>query len=145
MILVEYFNKENTDVPEEKNSLQSISYTQSFLLGLFQSIALIPGISRSGATIIGGRLLRVGRKALVYFSFLLAIPTLGAATGLDLLKTGFSFTGEQWLLLTVGAITSAIVAYLAMRWLLAFIAKHTFIPFGIYRIVVGVVLLLLVL
>ncbi len=143
MILVEWFKKEDISFPEDR-SLGDISYKQSFLLGLFQSIALIPGISRSGATIIGGRLIGVGRKSLVYFSFLLAIPTLGAATGLDLLKTGFSFTSYEWLLLGIGAGTSAIIAYIAMRWLLRFISNHTFIPFGIYRIIVGIIFLLFV-
>lgn len=144
MILVEWFKKENVSLPEDR-SIGDISYKQSFLLGLFQSIALIPGISRSGATIIGGRLIGIGRKSLVYFSFLLAIPTLGAATGLDLLKTGFSFTAQEWLLLCIGAVTAAIVAYIAMRWFLRFISNHTFIPFGIYRIVVGILFLVFVL
>ncbi len=142
MILVEYLVKEkNTG----EQSVETISYKQAFMLGLFQTIALIPGVSRSGATIIGGRIIRMERKTLVLFSFLLAIPTLGAATGLDLLKTGFSFTPHEWTLLLVGGAISAIVAYFAMRWLLKFISNHTFIPFGIYRIIVGILFLVFIL
>lgn len=116
-----------------------ISYRQAFLVGLFQSIAIIPGVSRSGATILGGLALGIARPAIVEFSFLLAVPTMAAATGLDLLKTGMTFTAHEWLLLAVGFIVSFAVAIPAIRWLLAYVRKHSFTSFGVYRIVVALV------
>lgn len=112
----------------------SISYRQAFLIGVAQSLAVVPGVSRSAATILGGLVMGVERKTIVEFSFLLAVPTMAAATGLDLLKTGASFTFAEFELLGAGFIVSFVVALLAIKFLLRFIQTHTFIPFGIYRI-----------
>lgn len=121
-------------------SLSQVTYKQAFLVGLVQSVSVIPGISRSAASIIGGMLFGMDRKTAVEFSFLLAIPTLLAATGLDLVKTNFSFTGGQWTLLLVGFGTSLISAMFVIKWFLSYVRKYTLIPFGIYRIVLAIFL-----
>lgn len=116
-----------------------LTYRQAFLVGVCQAIAIIPGVSRSGATIIGGLALGVERTTIVEFSFLLAIPTMLAATGLDLLKSGFSFTPHEWLVLLVGLATSFAVALPSVRWLLTYVRQHSFVPFGLYRIAVSLI------
>jgi len=125
--------------------ITDISYVQAFSIGLFQCISMIPGVSRSAATIIGGMMLGIERRTIVEFSFLLAIPTMGAATALDIYKSGAGFsTGEIEILLT-GFIVSFVVALISIKFLLRYIQNHTFIPFGIYRIIVaGVFWLLMV-
>lgn len=111
-----------------------ITYRQALLIGLFQSIAIIPGVSRSGATIVGGMALGIARPAIVEFSFLLAVPTMLAATGLSLLKTSTHFTGHEWLALGVGFVVAFIVAVPSVIWLLRYVRRHTFTAFGWYRI-----------
>ncbi|MEP7162319.1 MAG: undecaprenyl-diphosphate phosphatase, partial [Candidatus Moraniibacteriota bacterium] len=110
---------------------------KTFLIGLFQAFAVIPGVSRAGATIIGGLFLGLRRTAIVEFSFLLAIPTMAAATGLEILKNASIFSLENSALLLVGFLTSFIVALGAIKFFLRFIGTHTFVPFGVYRIVVA--------
>jgi undecaprenyl-diphosphatase len=117
---------------------EEISYRQALLIGLCQSFSMIPGVSRSAATIIGGMLLGVERKSIVEFSFLLAIPTMGAATGLDLLKSAHAFSMDQIEILAAGFIVSFIVALLAVKFFIRYIQHHTFIAFGIYRILLAV-------
>ncbi len=124
------------------NEVQAISFKQAALIGVFQSIAIIPGVSRSAATILGGLSLGLKRKTIVEFSFLLAVPTMLAATVLDLAKSGHSFTQDQFLLLLVGFIASLVVALLAIKFFLNFIQKHNFIAFGIYRILAAIVFFL---
>lgn len=134
LILFEIFHGERQGSSEE---LASITYPQALIIGFFQSIAIIPGVSRAAATIVGGLALGLKRKTIVEFSFLLAIPTMCAATALDLTKSAKSFRAEQFLVLGVGFIVSFLVALLAIKFLLVFIKKHTFIPFGIYRIFIA--------
>ncbi|HWO07396.1 MAG TPA: undecaprenyl-diphosphatase UppP [Candidatus Paceibacterota bacterium] len=117
--------------------LESLPFRTAFLIGCAQALAIIPGVSRAGATIIGGLALGVGRKEIVEFSFLLAIPTMLAATGYDLLKSGSAFATNDWGLLGLGFIVSFVAAYASVRWLLRFIQTHTFTGFGWYRIVIG--------
>lgn len=121
----------------EGEEAKSISYRQAIAIGLFQSLAMIPGVSRSASTIIGGLLLGVERKTIVEFSFLLAIPTMAAATGLDLLKTAPQFTSAEAQALAVGFVVAFVVAMISIKFLLRFIQKHSFVSFGIYRIIVG--------
>jgi len=116
-----------------------ITYRQALAIGLFQSIAIIPGVSRSGATIVGGMALGVARPTIVEFSFLLAVPTMLAATGLDLLKTSAVFTPHEWLMLGTGLVVSFIVAMPSIRWLLSYVRNHSFTSFGIYRILLALV------
>ncbi|MDD5171084.1 MAG: undecaprenyl-diphosphate phosphatase [Syntrophales bacterium] len=136
LIVFEYLHQEKDDAvgrPED------MTYKQAFIIGLFQSLAMIPGVSRSASTIVGGLILGLKRKTIVEFSFLLAVPTMAAATGYDLLKSGSLFSMDQLLFLTVGFVMSFVVALLSIKFLLRFIQTHTFIPFGIYRIVLVVI------
>lgn len=142
LVIFELMHKESTAPPE---ALASLPYGQAFTVGLFQSLAMIPGVSRSAATIVGGLLLGMRRVAIVEFSFLLAVPTMLAATGYDLLKSRDAFASGDALLLAVGFATSFIVALLSMRFLLSFVRNHSFIPFGIYRILLAAVFFLVVL
>ncbi len=116
-----------------------ITYRQAIAIGFFQAIAIIPGVSRSGATIVGGLTLGIARSTIVEFSFLLAVPTMLAATGLSLLKTSVAFTPHEWLVLLVGLVVSFLVAMPSIRWLLAYVRKHSFTSFGIYRILLSIV------
>jgi undecaprenyl-diphosphatase len=119
----------------QKQKQQSLSLFHAFLIGCAQSLSVIPGVSRAAATIVGARLLGMKRKDAVEFSFLLAIPTMAAAAGLDLVKSGRNFTGSQYELLAVGFIGAFITALITVKWFIGFVKTHTFIPFAIYRIV----------
>ena len=123
---------------------QELSYKQSFLTGLAQSLAIIPGVSRSGATIVGGLAMGISREAIVEFSFLLAIPTMAAATGYDLLKSSHSFSGSQFGILVLGFIVSFIIALLAIKWFIGYIKNHSFLWFGVYRIVIAIIFFVLI-
>lgn len=142
IIIFEHFYREK---PEAVSEVENISYKQAFAIGVAQSFAVIPGVSRAAATIIGGLALGLKRKTIVEFSFLLAIPTMLAATGLDLLKTGSVFTSIEWGMLAVGFAVSFTVALLAIKWLLKFIQKHSFVYFGYYRIAVAIIFWLMIL
>lgn len=117
-----------------KKSLEAMTYGQAVVLGLAQAVAMIPGVSRSAATIVGGLLLGFSRESIVEFSFFLAIPTMLAATGLDLWKTGFAFSAGEWGGLALGFLISFLVALVAVRWLLKYIQKHDFKIFAYYRL-----------
>lgn len=132
-------NKENKKII----NIKDISYKKCLIIGLFQSLAIIPGVSRSAATILGGLSLGVGRLAIVEFSFLLAIPTMLAASSLDLIKTGFSFSSSELIFLIIGFVTSFVVAILSIKFLINFIKKNSFLIFGWYRILLGVILFLI--
>ena len=132
---------------EEKvkiNNVEKVNYKQALIIGFFQVFALIPGTSRSGATIVGGMLSGLSRKTAADFSFLLAIPTMFAASGYEFVKNISSFKDQNLLILTVGFAVSFISCYIAVKWFLGFVKKYTLIPFGIYRIAVGVLLLYLI-
>lgn len=141
LIVFELLHKEQD---EARSDLSKLPYTTAVIVGLFQSIAMIPGVSRSAATIVGGLLLGMKRTAIVEFSFLLAVPTMLAATGYDLLKTAGTLGEADVASLAVGFITSFVVALLSMRLLLSFVKNHSFIPFGIYRIIIAVLFVLVV-
>lgn len=139
LIVFELLYREKKDALDD---MASISYPQAFIIGLFQSIAVIPGVSRAAATIVGGLFLRLKRKTIVEFSFLLAVPTMGAAVALDLMKSAGSFSGSDFMFLAVGFFVSFIVAILAIKLLLEFIKNNNFIPFGVYRIIIALSFLL---
>lgn len=127
-----------------KNANQTeITYKNSFVTGLFQCIAMIPGVSRSAATIIGGMVQRLDRKTAAEFSFFLAVPTMLAASGYKLLKTYKTIGSDQVEILLIGNIVAFIVAMLAIKFFIAFLTKHGFRVFGIYRILLGIVILAL--
>lgn len=140
IILFEKYYKPSASVRD----IENMNYKQAALIGLAQSVAVIPGVSRAAATIIGGLSLGLSRPAIVEFSFLLAIPTMAAATGLDLLKSGWNFSGVEWLWLVTGFIVSFISALAAVRWLLRFITRNNFTGFGWYRIILAIVLALVI-
>lgn len=122
--------------------LDEISYKQAFYVGLAQIFALIPGTSRAGATIIGALFIGMSRKVSAEFSFLLALPVMSAVSLYDLLKHYSEFTEENFINLALGFIVSFLVAYIAMKLFLAFLERFTFVAFGVYRILFGLVLLL---
>lgn len=124
---------------------EKITYKQSFFIGLFQALAIIPGTSRSAATIVGGLLLGLNRTTIVEFSFLLAVPTMLAATGLDLVKNASSFSMDQFSALAVGFVVSFVVALFSIKFLLKYVRNHSFIPFGVYRIAVAILFWLIIL
>jgi len=135
---------ENYVSPKEKkcNNIYELSYRLAFLIGLFQVLALIPGTSRSGATIIGALILGTSRNVAAEFTFYLAIPVMAGASLLKLVKYGFDFSSNELMLLVIGMITAYIVSIIIIKLLLGYIKKHDFKPFGIYRIALGLVLLL---
>ena len=130
------------------SSLEEMSYKHAFGIGAFQMLALIPGTSRSGSTILGASLLGTSRTVAAEFSFFMAIPVMLGASGLKMAKCflldGYTFNGWQWLILAVATVVSFVVSLLVIRGLMAFIKKHSFKPFGWYRIVLGAVVLLCV-
>ena len=142
LIVLEKIYKEKE---HHADNIEKISYKNAFLIGLFQSVSIIPGVSRSAATIIPALLLGTKRKTAVEFSFLLAIPTMLAATALDLVKSNLSFTMSEYFILITGLIVSFVVALFAVKFLLNFIKNHTLIPFGIYRIILAIAFWLTVL
>lgn len=138
-IVVENYNKKRTP---KVNSITEITYNTAFLIGIFQLIAAVfPGTSRSGATIIGALLLGVSRTVATEFTFFLAIPAMFGASLLKIIKFGFTFTTSEVIILIVGMITAFIVSILAIKFLMSYIKKNDFKPFGWYRIVLGIVVL----
>lgn len=119
-----------------------ISYTSAFIIGCIQSLAIVPGVSRAGATVLGGLSLGITREKIVEFSFLLAIPTMLAATGYDLMKSGAAFAEGDWLMLAAGFGTAFIAAFIAVKWLIRYVQTHSFALFGWYRILLGIALLI---
>lgn len=140
LIIFEFFYKEKETSLGE---ISALSYKQAVLIGVFQSFAMVPGVSRSAATIIGGLSLGLKRKTIVEFSFLLAVPTMVAATGLDIIKSAAEFSADQIGLLAVGFVAAFLVAVVSIKFLLYFIKNHNFVVFGIYRIVIALLFLIL--
>ena len=143
-IIVENFNKgKRTKAKKEKSS--DITYKDAIIIGIFQLIAAIfPGTSRSGATIIGGLMIGLSRANAAEFTFYLAIPTMLGASLLKLVKFGFAFTMTELIILLVGMIVSFVVSIIVIKFLMNYIKKHDFKIFGYYRIVLGILVLILV-
>lgn len=130
----------------EVNGKEEVGYLEAFKIGLFQCIAMIPGVSRSAASIIGGLTQKLTRKAAAEFSFFLAVPTMFGATAkkmYDFYKEGVGFSSEEISLLAIGNITAFIVAMVAIRSFITFLTKHGFKWFGYYRIIVGAAIIIL--
>ncbi len=132
--------------PQTKvNTLSELTYKNALAIGAFQMLALIPGTSRSGSTILGATLVGTSRTVAAEFSFFMAVPVMLGASGLKVLKfvmKGLSFTTTEWVVLTVATVVSFLVSLLVIRSLIRFVQKHDFKPFGWYRIVLGAVVLL---
>lgn len=122
--------------------INKMSYKLALYIGLFQVLALIPGTSRSGATIIGALLLGTNRSVATEFTFYLAIPVMFGASFLKIVKHGLSFTSSEILLLGIGMIVAYITSIIIIKFLVSYIKKHDFKPFGWYRIVLGIILFL---
>lgn len=138
-ILVENWNKKRTPKTKE---LGDITYKTAFIIGLFQVLSMIPGTSRSGATIIGALLIGVSRTAAAEFTFFLAVPTMVGASALKLVKFGLNFTSFELIALVIGMVVAFAVSVFCIKFLMSFIKKHDFKVFGWYRIVLGIIVLL---
>lgn len=144
ILLVE--RKYEKDTEEGKIvEISSISYKNAIILGLFQTLAIIPGVSRSGAMIIGGLLRRLSRKLLVEFTFLLAVPTMTVATLFTIYKKYDELTADSIAPILVGSIVAFIVAIAVIKFVLQYVRRHSFNVFGWYRIIIGIILLFVLL
>jgi undecaprenyl-diphosphatase len=138
LFIDQLFKRDGIDTEEQ------ITYKKAFFIGIWQCLAMVPGVSRSASSIIGGMQQKLNRKLAAEFSFYLAVPTMCAATGYKLLDGYKSFTGDHIKLLLVGNIVAFIVAILAIKFFIGFLQKHGFRLFGWYRIVAGIILLILI-
>lgn len=134
LIVFEMFHREKDGATE---LLEEISYKKAVVIGLSQAVAMVPGVSRSAATIVGGLAVGLKRKTIVEFSFLLAVPTMLAATVLDLIKSAHTFAAGEAQMMLVGFVCAFVVAALSIKFLLKYIQRHSFIAFGIYRIIIA--------
>ncbi|MBQ2963961.1 MAG: undecaprenyl-diphosphate phosphatase [Clostridia bacterium] len=137
-IIIENAAKNKTP---KTNQLEMISYKQALLIGLFQVLSIIPGTSRSGSTIIGALLIGVSRVAAAEFTFFLAVPVMFGLSALKLLDFGFSFTGDELVILLVGCVTAFAVSLGVVKFLMSYIKKKDFKVFGVYRIILGALVL----
>ena len=139
-IVLLFIEKQFTRHPFD--TIAELPYSTAIGIGLFQCLAMIPGVSRSASSIIGGMALGLTRKAAAEFSFFLAIPTLTAASAYFMLKHALSFSAHQFMILFVGFVVAFIVAYLVIGFLMRYIKRNDFVPFGYYRIALGLIVLL---
>lgn len=137
IIFVEKRNKK--DKGFRHDNIAMVSYKTVLAIGFFQTLAMIPGTSRSAATIMGAMILGLSRSAAAEFSFFLAIPTMLGATFLKVIKNFGGFTAYQWLLILLGMVLSFLVAYFVIKKFMAYIRNNDFIPFGIYRIILAII------
>jgi undecaprenyl-diphosphatase len=143
-IILILINRKMVSQVSKYKEVEDISLKNAFFIGLIQCVSMIPGVSRAAATIVGGTFNGFNKKQAMEFSFLLAVPTMFAATGYDLLKTPVQFTHNDIILLLIGLVTAFIVAWIAVKAFIAFVEKHGFAFFGWYRIAVGILYLILV-
>ena len=140
-LLLEYFYEAKEHHVSE---VEDVSMMQALWVGVAQVFSLIPGTSRAGATIIGGMLSGLDRKTSTEFSFLLAIPVMAAVSAYDLLKHYEEFVNANWTAFIIGFVTAFLVAYVTIKLFLVFIQRFTFVAFGIYRIIFGIILLMVI-
>ncbi|WP_314627143.1 undecaprenyl-diphosphate phosphatase [uncultured Selenomonas sp.] len=138
-LVVETYNKRRTPRVRE---IERLDYKTAFIIGLFQVLSLVPGTSRSGATILGGILFGTSRYVAAEFTFFLAIPVMFGASFLKLVKFGWHYTGSEILILVVGMATAFVVSILSIKFLLRYIKNNDFKAFGWYRIVLGIIVVL---
>ena len=141
-VLFIYIEDRNKGSKPKVRKISELSVTMLFWIGIFQMLALIPGTSRSGATIVGALLIGVSREVAAEFTFFLAIPVMFGASLLKLLKFGFAFTFAEFGYLVLGCLVSFVVSILAIKFLMSYIKKHDFKIFGYYRIVLGILIVL---
>lgn len=140
MIIVDRDDKKENKIAE----IEDIKPLSALYIGMFQCLAMVPGVSRSGATIIGGLTLGLNRKVATEFSFFLAIPTIAAASLYDLLQNYASLTSENIGLIIAGMLSAFISSILVIKWLIGFVSKNNFVPFAIYRIIAGILILIFI-
>jgi len=134
-LVIEYFRRNSDD--SKGKEVSDLSHKEALMIGLFQSMSMVPGTSRSGMTMLGGIFAGLKRKSAAEFSFLLAIPTMVIATAYDLFKNRATMVVEDYSLVAIGFVTAFVVALFTVKWMMDFLTKHTFVAFGIYRIIVG--------
>lgn len=132
IIFERFYLPRTTPVPLEK-----LPYRSAFLIGLTQAVSIIPGVSRAAASMVGGMLLGLPRTSAAEFSFLLAVPTILAATLLDLTQTSFVFSSQEYFTLLLGLVGSFVTAYLAIKNFITYLQHHTLTAFGVYRIILA--------
>lgn len=137
-IIIENYNKRRRP---KMRRISEITWTTALLIGVFQVLSIVPGTSRSGATIIGGILLGTSRKLAAEYTFFLAVPVMFGASLLKVVKFGFSFTGPEIIYLLVGMLVAFVVSIICIKFLMSYIRKHDFKVFGWYRIVLGILIL----
>ncbi len=123
------------------NTFDELSYGKAFIIGIFQSLAIIPGTSRSGSIIIGSMLVGTSRTIATEFAFFLAIPIMFGWSLLKFFKHGFAYTSTEWMIFGIGLVTAFVVSVIAIKFLVGYVKKHDFTAFGVYRIVLGLVVL----
>lgn len=123
------------------DSLSDLTYRMAFIIGVFQVLSLIPGTSRSGATIVGGILIGCSRTVAAEFSFFLGIPVMFGASLLKILKFGLAFTGTELIVLAIGMIVSFLVSIVSIKFLMGYVKRHDFKAFGVYRIILGILVI----
>jgi undecaprenyl-diphosphatase len=136
---------ERSNIKAKYHEIEKISKLQSFYIGLFQIFALIPGVSRSGATIIGSLILKVDRKVATEFSFFLAIPTIFGAVAYDLYKNYQSLDLANFEIIAIGFITAFVSSLITIKWFLNFVSNNNFLPFAYYRIILGILIWIIIL
>lgn len=134
-LIIEYFRRNHDDSKDK--TIDDLSIKEALTIGLFQSFSMVPGTSRSGATMIGGLFAGLSRKSAAEFSFLLAIPTMFVATFYDLYKNRSEMIIDDYSLLAIGFVTAFAVAFVTVKAMMKFLTTHTFVAFGVYRIIVG--------
>jgi len=142
ILYFEYKQKKNLE-QSSTQAVEDLSFRQLLTLGVVQSLAVIPGVSRSGAVIVGGRIMKISAPVITEFSFLLAIPTMLAATLYDVYKSGLSFSSDQWGTIALGFVVSFIVALFVVKWLINYVKTHSFAIFGWYRIVFSILVFII--
>ena len=138
-IVIENYNKRRKP---KVSRLEDITWSMAAGIGIFQLLAMIPGTSRSGATIIGGILIGLSRKIAAEYTFFLAIPVMFGVSFIKILKFGLNFTAYEAAILIVGMVVAFVVSILAIKFLMGYIKKHDFKVFGWYRIVLGIIVLI---
>ena len=140
-IIIEKLHKKN-NFQYKIAKIEQISFIDALKIGFFQVLALIPGTSRSGATIIGGMLGSLDRSVAAKFSFFLALPVMFGASFLEVVKTKVAFSGNEWGIIGLGTIVAFLVSFFVIRFLMDYVKKHSFCVFGYYRIALGLLLLI---
>jgi undecaprenyl-diphosphatase len=137
IVLEKLFEKGPLTADKQQLTLADLPYFRCVVIGLVQSLAVIPGVSRSAATILAGMGVGLSRIEATEFSFLVATPTLLAASGWDLVKSGISFNNQQWLILGIGFVVAFVSAGVAVKWMMRYLKNHSLAIFGVYRIVLA--------